>query len=116
MDKFMEFIVLYAFVLGLIVCVFYVVLFLKKINGSDASDNVTTHLLPFIGAGSLFGITGFSVVIKCIYDNEVGSDVFYSGVIFSIPIVLILFFYMINYIKEIKAVRIYEQDQKNLKW
>jgi hypothetical protein len=116
MDKFMEFIVLYGFVLGLILGAFYFIIFFKKINGTDDAGGATTHLLPFIGAGLLFSVTGLSVVIKSIYDNEMGSDNFYSGLIFSIPIVIILFFYIINKVKEVKAERIYAQDQKYIKW
>lgn len=112
----MESIVLYGLGFGLALLIIFILIFIIKISKSDRVEKVSTHMLPFIGVASLFASLGLSVIIECIYDNNIYSEKAFTGLVFIIIFIVILLIYIINYINEIKRIKISEQKEKNEKW
>lgn len=116
MDEFMENIVLYGLLLGLLLLAIFIIIFIIKMKNGEDESKTTFHLLPFLGGTSLFASTGLSVVIESIYYGIKDTEKLISGVVFSIPLFIVIFIYILNYIKEIKIVKIEEQEKKYREW
>ena len=112
----MESIVLYGLGFGVALLIMFILIFIIKISKHDIVEKVSTHMLPFIGVASLFASLGLSVIIECIYDNNIYSEKAFTGLVFIIIFIVILVIYIINYINEIKRMKISEQNEKNEKW
>jgi len=112
----MEYIVVYGLGFGLILMILFLKIFIKRMNKPDGGDKISNVILIFISGTSFFASVGLSIVIESIYYETVGTGRFVLGACLMVPLIIVLFVYMIVFISDIKQIKIDEQNKKNDQW